>query len=211
MKRTVFVLLCAWVMQGCTAVYHVRVNNYVDTAAGTAMTPGASFFILENTRSENPLLEKQLRSKITVLLTERGYKPAPYPEANFYVDASYNMSEGQIVQDYRPEVLPDYGFITYGHHGRYHSSVGATVYVPYWYTLYITSLTIKIYDGPAFRTANQQKTLWIGENSVITETSDIRKILNYLLVAAIAHFGQDTHQTVFMNIKENDPVVKTIQ
>ena len=61
-------------LSGCgPTLYNVNVNGYTDPAAPTQVAPGGSFFVIENQKAQNPLLEKEIAGKINKLLTNKGY------------------------------------------------------------------------------------------------------------------------------------------
>ena len=65
-------------LSGCSTVstYTIKVNGYTDPGAPGPVKPGGSFCVIENQETKNPLLEKEIKEKITKLL-ERVAIPSP--------------------------------------------------------------------------------------------------------------------------------------
>ncbi len=191
--------------------YRVRVNGYTEPAA-PAIHPGSSFFVIANKDAKNPLLEREVQEKIEKLLQRQGYQPAPYEKAEYYLLFSYGLGgeAGATV------VMPDYdtyaGFgIGTGYWGRY-----ASIFVgPYFsfplsgeaVALYDRWLLIKVVDGNYYRDQGQFRTVWVGEARSTGASSDLRTILNYLLVADFKEFGKNTGKAVTLEISEPEPGV----
>jgi hypothetical protein len=60
---------------GCASarMYQVQVNGYTDSAA-PLLAPGASLFVIEDQKAQNPLLEKEIKGKIDNLLVKHGFE-----------------------------------------------------------------------------------------------------------------------------------------
>ena len=66
MKRLAKILIIPIVisvLSGCSTVV-VDVNGYLDHEYASVLAPGNSFFVVENSDADNPLLEKEIASKI---------------------------------------------------------------------------------------------------------------------------------------------------
>ena len=100
-------LLAAGCLGGCgPTLYQVSVNGYTDLAAPAAIAPGGSFFIIEDPKAKNPLLEKEIKEKIAKLLEQQGYQMAAYEKAEYYLFFSYGSGPGRSA----PVAMPDYGW-----------------------------------------------------------------------------------------------------
>jgi len=105
---------------GCVPArtYLVQVNGYTDSAA-PLLAPGASFFVVENQKAQNPLVEKEIKRKIEDLLVKNGYLLAPYDKAQYYLFFSFGLGAPQTVSVTSP-LGP----------GRCWSDLGYSAYVP---------------------------------------------------------------------------------
>jgi len=95
---------------------------------------------------------------------------------------------------------------TYKSNGKTSTSIvslpGSTSYVPYRIAVYTSSLIFNILDANSVRNQNEKKILWIGENSSTSQNSDLREMINYLLLASFEHFGQNTGKCIKANVRE---------
>ena len=55
------------------------------------------------------------------------------------------------------------------------------------------------------RNQNISRPVWVGEAHSLGTSSDLRSVLNYLLVADFKKFGQNTGKAVTMEIKGTNP------
>ncbi len=117
------------------------------------------------------------------------------------------MSSGQNVTKtfpiYHSGVYCDYPF-SYGY------GYGYTTYVPYSTVVYTRWLVLRLIDGIAYRTSQKAKPIWIGEVTSAGTSSDLRKLINYMLIAALEHFGQDTGKRVNELFFEDDERIKLL-
>ena len=204
-------------LSGCATVYHVRVNGYLDaTSTKIFIASGASFFVNIDKDVKNPIFENEIKSKIENLLTQKGYSIGSYEKAEFFLEFVYSMSAGRLAA----EVTPVYhsGGIdrvrTYASDGNqsvsYIEYPGYTAYIPHKFTVYTASLTLEVLDAVLERNSAQKKKLWIGEASNTSENPDIRGAINYLLVAAFDHFGENTHISVTADVSGDNPRLKEL-
>ncbi len=217
MKKILLVILGALFLSGCATYYSVRVNDYLyPTLASAPIPAGATFFVLENKNEKNPILETEIKSKIETLLQNRGYKIGPYERADFYLSFTYSISSGKIISEIRPEYVPgETGVIqTYKPNGVTRTSIvtfpGYTTYVPYRVTVFTSTLTLNVLEAAVLRSNNESKIVWIGENSSTSQNPDLRDTINYLLVAAFEHFGENTGKSITINISRKDQRVREI-
>jgi hypothetical protein len=100
---------------GCASArtYQVQVNGYTDSAAPLLAT-GASLFVLEDQKAQNPLLEKEIKGKIDNLLVKHGYLLAPYDKAQFYLLFTYGMETSGTVTIAGP-IVPGRGWSGFGY------------------------------------------------------------------------------------------------
>lgn len=213
-KKLGLVVLAVF-LSGCAAYYNVRVNGYLDKALiQPAIKPGASFYVLENKAPKNPFLEFEIKSKIEKALREKGYRLEPENKADFYLSYMYAISSGKHASEIMPVYYPgDTGTIqTYDSGGKTTSSIvtfpGYTAYVPHKMIVYTSSVSLKAIDANLFRNNKQEITVWIGEALSTCQNSDLRDMINFLLVACFEHFGENTFRGVVSHIYENDPRVK---
>lgn len=187
-------------LAGCTSGYQVHVNTFADP--NRPVPQGASVHVAEDPNAGNPILRRQIVSKINELLEGYGYTPAGTTErANYLLTFEIGFNSNQVV-DYTPVYRP---YFYGGFGGRFsHGGFGATTYVPYVDTIYVHWLRMKLYtkDGA---TLNQANVVWLGEALTGADNPELRQIVNYLLAACMEYFATDTGKWVTTTIKKDDP------
>ena len=219
MKRLVSLVIFASVffLQGCATYYSVRINGFSDAReSGGLIPPGASFYIMENKNSKNPIFEKEISLKIGKLLVQKGYRLESYDNADMILSFVYSISSGRNVSDIRPVYQPqETGTIrTIKPNGSVSTSFvtfpGYTQYYPYKVTVYTSSLILEVSDAASVKEAREEKKLWIGEIASTSENADLRDTINYLLVACFQYFGENTSKSVSLNISGSDARIKDL-
>ncbi len=74
-------------------------------------------------------------------------------------------------------------------------------------TLYDRWLLIKVVEGTAYRAKKTAPPVWVGEARSVGSSSDLRVVLNYLLVADFKEFGKNTGKAVTTAIDAENPEV----
>jgi hypothetical protein len=202
-------------LPGCAPViYQVQVNGYTDPASPAVLTPGATFFIVENQEAPNPLLEKEIKGKITRLLAKQGYQITTFDQAAYLLFFSYGLGPARNVS----VTLPDFSFYEWGPSGP--GSRRAYPYffaVPYWAsypyaeTIYDRWLLINVVDGRHYRDQKAYLTLWVGEARSTGTSADLRVAVNYLLTAVFEQFGKNTGKAMPVDLNQEDLRVKELE
>jgi len=200
MKLYLLSLPVLFLSLGCSASYSVAVNGYTASNQAARIPQAASISVVTDSNVPNPILEKEVAAKIEILLAEQGYdtkNDAP----DYYVLFDYGIDAGRTVTD----VIPIH------HPGFYRpypfSSVrwyGYTTYVPYSEVIHTRWLTLRLIDGKAYRISESPEPVWIGEVASAGMSSDLRELINYMLIAAFEHFAQNTQRQVTEVIPRND-------
>jgi hypothetical protein len=198
-KLGMIVVLAGACAAGCTPSYRVHVNTYAEPTLSVGT--GASIYVVMDPNVSNPILRKSIGSKIKELLEGYGYNPVDTRgAADYLLTFSVGMSSEQVLE-YTPFYRPWGGF-----HGGYfgHWGLGYTTYVPYIDTIYTNWLQMKLLakDSGTIQEAN---VVWVGEAVTGTNDPELRKAVNYLLVACMEHFPEDTGEWITERIQENDP------
>lgn len=186
---------------GCGTSYSVDINGYAASGQSLQIPEGASICVVTDSNAPNPILEKEIGVKIEKLLTEKGYKVGR-DKADYFLRFSYGIDAGRTVTEaipvHNPMFYDEYPFS--GFYGR-----GYTTYMPYSEVIHTRWLVLKLFEGQAHGPApTNAKPLWIGEVTSAGTSSDLRELLNYMLVAAFEHFGQDTRRQISTAISPGD-------
>jgi hypothetical protein len=208
MSKSAWILVAAAVCAtGCTPTYRVHVNAYSDLAE--PLNRSAPVYVAADPNAPNPILRRQIASKVRDLLRGDGYNAVETEPGAAYVLTFEAGIDSQQVVDYAPLYGPVGGYY-YGRPGRHFGwGVGYTTYVPYVDMVYTHWLKIRLYA----RDAGQQtysKMVWLGEASLGTGNPELREAVNYLLAACLEYFGADTKEWVDVAITEDDPRITGI-
>ena len=120
---------------------------------------------MENKEAKNPLLEQEIRDKITRLLEVRGYPvTTKFDKADYYLFFGYGMGDQRSVT----VVTPDYGWgwgVGFGGPGWYSMAWPFVTYAPYATasTIYDRWLLINVVEGPAYRADKTSRPVWVGD------------------------------------------------
>lgn len=207
-------ILIAFGLSGCAPLsYQVQVNGYLDAVMPATLTPGANLFVIENKEAMNPLLEKEIKSKIEKLLEKQGYRISSFEKAEYYLLFCYGLGPGRnvtvIIPDYYPYGL---GYFPGYSYGRPYSFVSPFIsYSPFTETIYDRWLLLNVIDGKHYRGNGEFRTLWVGEARSTGTSADLRVAVNYLLLAALEQFGKNTGKAVTVEINEQDLRLKELE
>ena len=219
-KRTLNVVLLMSIvtlMSGCSTKYHVHINGFLDAARAQAITPDACILIVEDEENDNPIFYSEVKHKIEMLLTSKGNTICPPESADYQLLFGYGMDSGRTIRGTRMIHEPSH-IVTIRRSnskgGHSYSNIhipGSTYSVPYSETIFGHWLTLYLYDAPKTEKALvPSKPLWIGEITSNASSSDLREMINPMLVAAFDHFGANTHKRIKEIIVETDPRVKQL-
>ena len=208
-------LVTGLVACGCgPATYNIKVNGYTDPAAPQQISPGGTFCVIENKEAKNPLLEKEVRDKIGKLLEKQGYALAAYERADYYLFFSFGLggesSATVVMPDYYSSVGFGVGGGSWGRGGSYFLAAPFFSYYPFpaeTAPLYSRWLLLNVVDAKYYRDKGQFRTIWVGEARSTGTSSDLRTVLNYLLLADFKEFGQNTGQAVNVEIGQREAQV----
>lgn len=208
------VLAGALAFSGCAAAtYQVQVNGYTDPAAPAPFAPGATFWVMDNKETKNPLLDREVKAKINLLLEERGYGVVPFEKAAYYLFFSYGMGTASAANVAMPDYAVGFG-LGYGYYWPRSYAFfwpGYVTYPGYAEPLYDRWLLVNVAEGEHYRETGRFRTVWVGEVRSTGTSSDIREVINSLLLAAFARFGQNTGKAVKVEINRNDPRLRQLE
>jgi len=160
--------------------------------------------VVTDSNAPNPFLEKEIGMKIQKLLNAKGYNTGT-EQTSYYLLFDYGIDSGRTVTDTIPIYHPS---------GYYKDppffAPGYTTYLPYSEVIYTRWLVLRLVDGRVYRSSQEVKPLWIGEVTSAGSSSDLRRVVNYMLIAAFEYFGKDTGRQVNEVIMEDDERVKLL-
>lgn len=195
-------------LAGCGPLIHqVNVNGYTDPAAPAAIAPGGGFFVIENQKAQNPLLEKEIKEKINNLLMMQGYQLVPYDRAQYYLFFGCGIGQERSVEVVMPDYSYGFGVGTGSgwRHGSYFFAAPFFSFYPRPDPLYDRWLLLNVVDGKYYREKGEFRTIWVGEARSTGTSGDLRVAVNYLLLADFQQFGRNTGKAVSVDINAQDP------
>lgn len=201
MKKVLMVLPLICLSTGCTQ-YHVGINGFTPTGTTLQISQYSSIYVVKDANTPNPILEKEIAEKIQKLLNTKGYGVAAPDKANYYVLFRYGIDSGQTVTETVPIYHPGgtATMNTFGSYGGFsHSTMqmsGYTTYVPYSKTVYTRWLQLRLIEANTYRTSKEIEPLWIAEITSSGRSSDLRDVINYMLIPAFEHFGENTGKRI---------------
>jgi len=214
MKKTLlslFILVAGCGLLGCgPTLYNINVNGYTDPAAPGPISPGGTFFVIENQQAPNPLLEREIAGKLNKLLDKQGYRLAAYETAQYYLFFSYGIGAECAANVAMPEY--SYGFGIGGGAGPGYWRGGNYFFAAPFFTLYPSPdplynrwLLINVVDGQYYREKGEFRTLWVGEARSTGTSQDLRVAVDYLLLADFQQFGKNTGKALSVELKQDAP------
>ncbi|MBN1804663.1 MAG: DUF4136 domain-containing protein [Sedimentisphaerales bacterium] len=193
-------LLIIFLSVGCSASYNIAVNAYSSSRQKLLIPEESSVYVVTDSNAPNPILDKEIAAKIQTLLTKNGYSTAA-DQADYYLLFNYGMTPDRN----NTGTMPYYrSGLYYGYPFHYGFRYSYAPYAPYYTAVYNRWLVLKLIDGKAYRASPKAEPLWISEVSSTGPSSDLRKLINYMLLAAFEHFGQDTGKRIHELIPYND-------
>ena len=100
-------------------------------------------------------------------------------------------------------------FSSYG--GSSYSTIqtpGYTTYIPYSYTVFTRQLKLFLFDNSVME--RKVDPLWIGTITSTGTSSDLREVINYMLVCAFDHFEENTKKRINITLIKGDKRAKAL-
>jgi hypothetical protein len=206
MRLYILVLPLMCLSAGCGISYSVSVNGYSATGQGLHISKGASIAVVTDSNVPNPILKKEVGEKVEKLLAEKGYR-LTQDNPDYYLLFDYGIDAGRTVTDitpiHRPILYDPYPYTGFYPHGY-------TTYVAQSEIVHTRWLILKLIKGKAYDASKKTEPVWIGEITSAGTSSDLRELLNYMLVVAFEHFVEDTKRQLTTAISRDDERVLSL-
>lgn len=191
---------------GCAGNYKVDVNSYLDKDTSIGRTK--SIFVLVDTKVPNPLLAKEVGAKIENYLRADGYTLAKeFSQSDYVLSFAFNIDSG----------------VTKSYSGSYSSTkyklnvhTGKYELVPQTYsysgskTRYTRFLALVLMDTQALLKSGEATPVWVAEVTSRGKKSDLRSVLDYLLVAAFDYYPEDSKGMQRVTLSGSDARVQKL-
>ena len=222
MRLRLTLLICGlYVAAGCTG-YNIRVTTYLSHELGFP-APRSDIRVGVVTRSEpaEPLLEAEVKRKIEWLLRDRGYAVGPVEDCDYMLTAFFAIDAGTTATRSYPVYHP--GRRTTRHlrtcRGEWITEItrlpGRTTYRSRSYTYFTRHLGMTLYHRQRWLAAGEEDIAeaiaWRSDATSRGDSSDLRRVVDYLLVAAFGFFGEDTGKQVPVSLATSDERVRSLR
>lgn len=224
-KLFFFALIHIVIFSGCGGVfYKVKVNGYSN--ANETLSPN-KIFLVGNSLSGNTILRDEVQDKIQNALIKKGFIPVQNLEEadhvlyfTFGIDTgqtqSYSQTRSYTTQGTRLNIFSGQLEPTSETHVRSY---------PVTTTIFTRTLIFNLYDGEFTRelinkinrgeisekvASGQMRPIWIGEIYSSGSSSDLRKVIDYLIYGGLDHFGENTGKQISHTYLINDERVKNL-
>lgn len=207
---------------GCMTRYHVGVTSYLsDEVPFPPATKDTKIAVVAESDPDEPLLEKEVKRKIEYLVGQSGFSVGTLDNADYILSAFFAIDGGSTETGTAP-VHHSGGVSTthiYTSSGQWATGTtyhpGYTTYVPYSYTYFTRYLGVNLYERERWLTSQSEDLsdaiAWRGTTISSGSSSDLRSVIDYLLVATFEEFGEDTGKRKRSTLLKNDKRVKELR
>lgn len=230
-RLVVAVLLGLSALVGC-ARHETRISTYL--SSDLPFPPprqGVRIAVAADSDIPETLLKSEVKRKVEHLLRQRGYESGTRGTADYVLSAKFSMDSGKTVTRRVENYVPGYTTTcVYGRRGgrKYHRVrrhyPGRWERHSYQFTYYTRFLDLTLYacNARGATSAGEQTprlgvgrradtVVWRATAASTGESSDLRRTIDYLLVATFEHFGDDTGMQVREVLSEDDDRVQALR
>ncbi len=202
--------------------YNIGVTTYLSHDLPFPPTsPSIKVAVATATEPHEVLLEAEVKRKIERLVRGRGFEVAGVDEADYILSAFFAIDAGNTKAGATP-VYQGGGVSTtrvYTSTGQWATGTtfhpGTTSYVPYSYTQFTRFLGISVYEKQRWVASTKEDLsdaiVWRATTTSGGSSSDLRSVIDYLLVETFDYFGQDTGERKRKTLRQNDKRVRELR
>lgn len=173
-----------------------------------------SVAVVAETTPREPLLEQEVGRKIEVLLTQRGYPVKSVGDAKYVLFAFFSVDSGNTATGTYNTYVP--GGTAYTNvqtsNGQWATAQtqlpGQNVQRSYNYTYFRRYLGVTLYDkgrhAVSTAEAKDDAVVWRATTTSAGGSSDLRSVIDYLLLTTFDLYGIDTGKQVRKSVFEGD-------
>lgn len=204
-------------LAACTR-YEVTVNGFRNM--NEPIPPQATYAIFQPDGQQNDLAFQEYSKMVEHKLQERGYRKTDIKSADLAILLNYGIDEG--VTSYSASSTPVYGTSNFS--GTAMSSTGgATFYTGQSsgivssqtqissHTVHKRILTLQVIDLSKLRVDGSVVPLWKSETISRGSSSDLRRVVPYLIEGTFMHFGENTKMGIRHTIYEDDQAIEKLR
>ncbi|MDO8283310.1 MAG: hypothetical protein Q7U10_11940 [Thermodesulfovibrionia bacterium] len=176
------------------ASYELYVNADLDESSSTIK--GKRVLVYTKKETGNLILEVETVEKIKKALAAYGYIPADnLSNADYVLLFEYSIDTGKAISS------RESGYTPTPFTNRFESSRSTNTE-----TEYIKELTLRLFSAEKLSKTSQP--LWTGKAYIRDTSFNLRKAMDYLIVAAFEHFGKETGEDTMLIINSEDKRIK---
>jgi len=193
----------------CTRLY-VNVNGYLEQ--NTHIEQGKRVFVFINKGIANPILAKEIADKMQKVLVTKGYYLADdISNSDYVLTFAFAIDSGKPITS-----SSTYSYSTSSYELNIYT--GQFELVPHAHTqtnissgtMYTRNLVLTLFDSKELLVKQKANPIWIGEIGSSGSSSDLRKVLDYLIVAGFENFGEDTKGQQKYKFLEGDKRIQNL-
>jgi hypothetical protein len=212
----VIVVVGCVLLTGCSTKYTVSSNTFVDYDAIPYGFDKGSSFCIASENDENVLFTKEVENKIACLLRAKGFEIVDADSAQYALVFDFSMSSySKVINTLKHipnQTQRTKGKISgnEGNSTKYeeNTETSQAVYVPETHTFYDRKFTIEVCHN---HDQKNDAPLWSGTFSSEGKSSDLRGIIDYLLIPAFENFGKSTGRCIEITLDEKDKQVHSLR
>lgn len=178
------------------ASYDLYVSGSLDKE--TSSINGKRILVYTKKETSNLILEMETAEKIKKALSVYGYTSVDnLSNADYVLLFEYSIDSGEAVS------YTEDNYTLNPVTNRYERSRSTNTEIEY-----TKELTLSLFS--AQKLSKTSEPLWIGKAYIRDTSFNLRKAIDYLLVAAFEHFGEDTAEDIAMTITSDDIRIKRL-
>lgn len=178
------------------ASYELYVNTALDESSSTIK--GKRVLVYTKKETSNLILEIETVEKIKKALAAYGYIPADnLSNADYVLLFEYSIDAGKAISS------TESGYTLNPFTNRFESSHSTNTE-----TEYTKELTLRLFSADKLSKTSQP--LWTGKAYSHDNSFNLRKAIDYLIVAAFEHFGKETGEDTMLIINSEDERIKQL-
>lgn len=215
-KYCLSIVLLSFLFMGCSTTstyYNVGVDSYaLDEPSLLKSKP--IIYVDQNPEAENIMLEREVSLKIKRMLMNEGFNLTDrLEEAEVVINFSYGIGEPRIITSTGVIYQPGQRTTVKNADGQVVAraqSSGTTQTVTRDQTVFDRYLILMAFDLDDISDDSIDGIIWQSITESSGRSSDLRKVLNYLIVATFEEFGINTGERKMYRLQENDPRVSQL-
>jgi ADP-heptose:LPS heptosyltransferase len=178
------------------ASYDLYIRGSLDKE--TPAITGKRVLVYTKRESRNLILEMETAAKIIKALTAHGYTPVEnLQNADYVLLFEYGIDSGKAVSS------TESGYELNTFTKRFEQRRSTTTE-----TEYTKHLILRLFSAKKLTRTSQP--VWTGEVRSTGTGSNLREAIDYLVVAAFEHFGEETAEDIMLTINSDDERLKTL-